>query len=98
VIFSYLVDMGLASSATKRGRQKNIADTSSSFEICNGLGLAQTYSSTSWDSSCTVIYTVYVAQPTSGSQFSAVPPLSNPLVAPLQDRLGLEVIEKKSIA
>jgi hypothetical protein len=23
---------------------------------CNGLGLAQTYSSTSWDSSCTVVY------------------------------------------
>jgi hypothetical protein len=27
---------------------------------------------------------IYVAQPTSGSQFSAVPPLSHPLVAPLQ--------------
>jgi hypothetical protein len=26
------------------------------LEICNGLGLAQTYSSTSWDSSCTGIY------------------------------------------
>jgi hypothetical protein len=24
--------------------------------LCNGLGLAQTYSSTSWDSSCTGIY------------------------------------------
>jgi hypothetical protein len=27
---------------------------------------------------------IYVAQPTSGSQFSAVPPLSHPLVAPSQ--------------
>ncbi|KAF2818695.1 hypothetical protein CC86DRAFT_375712 [Ophiobolus disseminans] len=25
-------------------------------ETCNGLGSAQTYSSTSWDSSCTVMY------------------------------------------
>jgi hypothetical protein len=38
--------------------------------FCNGLGLAQIHSSTSWDSSCTVIY--ICSQPTSDSQFSAV--------------------------
>jgi hypothetical protein len=26
------------------------------IQSCNGLGLAQTYSSTSWGSSCTVMY------------------------------------------
>jgi hypothetical protein len=31
---------------------------------------------------------IYVAQPTLGSQFSAVPPLSHPLVAPLHSSIS----------
>jgi hypothetical protein len=37
-------------------RQAENASQSSQLDCCNGLGLAQTYSSTSWDSSCTVVY------------------------------------------